>query len=111
MIARQGTEALPAEARIPTSTAFQYGLDQSRVRRGGQQTVHRLADLTYKEILSGETHHAASHAAAPIHLILGFAVATVLTEQAGLGGLFERSVAVTGAAALAVLAGGILRRA
>src|ERR1700747_2913680 len=25
-----------------------------------KQTVHRLADLTYKEILSGETHHAAS---------------------------------------------------
>lgn len=25
-----------------------------------KQTVHRLADLSYKEILSGETHHAAS---------------------------------------------------
>lgn len=25
-----------------------------------KQKVHRLADLTYKEILSGETHHAAS---------------------------------------------------
>ncbi|MFD9499297.1 hypothetical protein [Streptomyces sp. NPDC060035] len=24
-----------------------------------EQTGHRLADLTYKEILSGETHHAA----------------------------------------------------
>ncbi|MEV0353666.1 DUF998 domain-containing protein [Nonomuraea sp. NPDC050680] len=44
-------------------------------------------------------------------LILGFAVATVLTQQAGLGGLFERSIAVTGAVALAVFAGGILRRA
>jgi hypothetical membrane protein len=44
-------------------------------------------------------------------LILAFTVATALTQHAGLGGLFERLVAITGAAALAVLAGGILRRA
>jgi hypothetical protein len=35
----------------------------------------------------------------------------VATQHAGLGGLFERLVAITGAAALAVLAAGILRRA
>jgi hypothetical protein len=34
----------------------------------------------------------------------------VLTQGAGYSGLFERLVAVTGAAALAVLAIGILRR-
>jgi hypothetical membrane protein len=44
-------------------------------------------------------------------LVLAFAVADVATQHAGLGGLFERLVAITGAAALAVLAAGILRRA
>lgn len=43
-------------------------------------------------------------------LVLAFAVASVLTQDHGLGGLFERLVAVTGAVALAVLAAGILRR-
>ena len=43
-------------------------------------------------------------------LITAFAVASVLTQEAGYAGLFERLVAVTGAAALAVLAIGILRR-
>lgn len=43
-------------------------------------------------------------------LVLAFAVADVLTQQAGLGGLFERLVAVTGAIAVGVLAVGILRR-
>jgi hypothetical protein len=43
-------------------------------------------------------------------LITAFAVASVLTQDAGYSGLFERLVAATGAAALAVLAIGILRR-
>ncbi|MEV0844086.1 DUF998 domain-containing protein [Actinocatenispora sera] len=43
-------------------------------------------------------------------LVLAFAVADVLTQNAGLGGLFERLVAVTGAVAVGVLAVGILRR-
>lgn len=43
-------------------------------------------------------------------LALAFAVADVLTQDHGLGGLFERLVAVTGAGALALLAAGILRR-
>ncbi|MEO7125994.1 MAG: DUF998 domain-containing protein [Nakamurella sp.] len=43
-------------------------------------------------------------------LITIFAVATVLTQKAGYSGLFERLVAVTGAAALAMLALEILRR-
>ncbi|MFC7273006.1 DUF998 domain-containing protein [Paractinoplanes rhizophilus] len=43
-------------------------------------------------------------------LIIAFAVASVLTQGPGYSGLFERLVAVTGAAALAVLAIGILRR-
>lgn len=43
-------------------------------------------------------------------VLLVFSVATVLTQHAGLTGLFERLVAITGAAALAALAGGILRR-
>lgn len=44
-------------------------------------------------------------------LVLAFTLADGLTQHARLGGLFERLVAVTGAAALAALAGGILRRA
>jgi hypothetical protein len=44
-------------------------------------------------------------------LVFAFAVADVLTQNAGLGGLFERLVAVSGAVAVAVLAAGILRRA
>ncbi|WP_297601357.1 DUF998 domain-containing protein [Mycobacterium sp.] len=43
-------------------------------------------------------------------LITAFAVASVLTQGAGYTGLFERLVATTGAATLAVLAIGILRR-
>ncbi|TWP35007.1 DUF998 domain-containing protein [Leekyejoonella antrihumi] len=43
-------------------------------------------------------------------LITAFAVASVLTQDAGYTGLFERLVAVTGAVTLAVLAIGILRR-
>ena len=43
-------------------------------------------------------------------LITAFGVASVLTQQAGYAGLFERLVAATGAAALAVLAIGIVRR-
>lgn len=43
-------------------------------------------------------------------LITAFAVASVLTQDAGYTGLFERLVAATGAAALAVLAVGILRQ-
>jgi hypothetical protein len=43
-------------------------------------------------------------------LTIAFAVASVLTQGAGYSGLFERLVAVTGAAALAVFAIGILRR-
>ncbi|WP_202878896.1 DUF998 domain-containing protein [Ornithinimicrobium ciconiae] len=43
-------------------------------------------------------------------LTIVFTVATVLTQEAGYTGLFERLVAVTGAAMLAVLAAGILRQ-
>lgn len=43
-------------------------------------------------------------------LIIALAVGSVLTQQAGYSGLFERLVAVAGGAALAVLAVGILRR-
>lgn len=43
-------------------------------------------------------------------LVIVFAVASVLTQEAGYAGLFERLVAGTGAAALAALAAGILRR-
>lgn len=43
-------------------------------------------------------------------LITAFGIASVLTQQAGYTGLFERLVAATGAAALAVLAIGIVRR-
>ncbi|MFI5897491.1 DUF998 domain-containing protein [Actinoplanes sp. NPDC051513] len=43
-------------------------------------------------------------------LITVFAVASVLTQEAGYTGLFERLVAATGAATLAVLAVGVLRR-
>ncbi|WP_107069016.1 DUF998 domain-containing protein [Streptomyces sp. 150FB] len=43
-------------------------------------------------------------------LLVAVVVALVLTQQAGLGGLFERLVALIGAAALAALAYGILRR-
>jgi hypothetical membrane protein len=43
-------------------------------------------------------------------LITAFAVASVMTQGAGYTGLFERLVAALGAAALAVLAIGILRR-
>lgn len=43
-------------------------------------------------------------------LVTAFAVASVLGQEAGYAGLFERLVAATGAAALAVLAIGILRR-
>ncbi len=43
-------------------------------------------------------------------LIIAFAVASVLTQEAGYTGLFERLVAATGAAALGVLAIEILRR-
>jgi len=43
-------------------------------------------------------------------LITAFGVASVLTQDAGYTGLFERLVAALGAAALAVLAIGILRR-
>ena len=42
-------------------------------------------------------------------LITVFAVASVLTQEAGYAGLFERLVAATGAATLAVLAVGVLR--
>jgi hypothetical protein len=44
-------------------------------------------------------------------LILVFAAADVLSGSAGLGGLFERLLAFTGAAGVAALAGGIRRRA
>lgn len=44
-------------------------------------------------------------------LIAALAVASVLTQQAGYSGLFERLVAAAGAAAIAVLAIGILRQA
>ena len=43
-------------------------------------------------------------------LITALGVASVLTQEAGYTGLFERLVAATGAAALAVLAIGILRQ-
>ncbi|WP_199809909.1 DUF998 domain-containing protein [Streptomyces sp. NRRL F-5126] len=43
-------------------------------------------------------------------LILAFSVALVLFQHAGFGGLFERLVAITGAAGLASLACGVLRR-
>lgn len=43
-------------------------------------------------------------------LIIAFGVASVLAQVAGHTGLFERPVAVTAAAALAVLAIGVIRR-
>jgi hypothetical protein len=38
-------------------------------------------------------------------------VATVLADAVGLGGLFERLLAATGAAGVVLLAGGVLQRA
>jgi hypothetical protein len=43
-------------------------------------------------------------------LILAFTAADALTQNSGLGGLFERLVAATAAAAIAALGAGILRR-
>ena len=43
-------------------------------------------------------------------LILALTIADVLTQSSGLSGLFERLVAATGAAAIAALAAGVLRR-
>jgi hypothetical protein len=43
-------------------------------------------------------------------LILALTIADVLTQNSGLSGLFERLVAATGAAAIAALAAGVLRR-
>ena len=43
-------------------------------------------------------------------LILALTTADVLTQNSGLSGLFERLVAATGAAAIASLAAGVLRR-
>lgn len=44
-------------------------------------------------------------------LVLAFTVADVLGQQAGLGGLFERLVAITGAVWVGALARAIQRRA
>jgi hypothetical protein len=43
-------------------------------------------------------------------LFIALLVATVVAEAVGLGGLFERVLAASGAAGLLVLAGGVLQR-
>ena len=43
-------------------------------------------------------------------LFLALLVATVLASAVGLGGLFERLLAAAGAAGIALLAAGVLRR-